>query len=57
MIKTVKYQCGKLTSKETDETPQNKICVDLIGTYIIRRKGGKYNLNLKSITMIDPVIG
>ena len=32
-----------------------KICVDLIGPYIILRKGMKENLNLKAVTMIDHV--
>ena len=31
-----------------------KLCVDIIGTYKIRRKG-KYTLILKSVTMVDPV--
>ena len=39
-----------------DETPWNKICVYLIGSYKIRRKGGK-PLILKFVTMIDPVTG
>ena len=36
------------------ETPWNKLCVDLIGLYKIRRK---FNdpLILKSVTIIDPV--
>ena len=34
-----------------------KLCVDIIGTYVIRRKGQKENLNLKPVTTIDPVTG
>ena len=32
-----------------------KLCVDIIVLYIIRRKGQKENLNLKAVTMIFPV--
>ena len=39
-----------------EETPRNKLCVDLIGPYKIRRKG-KYHLILKAITRIYPVTG
>ena len=38
----------------TEETLWNKLCVDLIGTYKMRRKG-EYPLILKAVTMIDPV--
>ena len=31
----------KWPAKEAEEIPGNKLCVDLIGTYIIRRKGQK----------------
>ena len=34
----------------------NKLCVDIIGPYKIRRKW-KETLILKSVTMIDPVTG
>ena len=34
-----------------------KICVDIIGPYVIIRKGQKENLNLKTVTMIDPGTG
>ena len=40
----------------TEETPWNKLCVDLIGPYKIRRKG-KEPLILKALTVIDPVTG
>ena len=34
-----------------------KLCVDLIGTYVTRRKGYKENLISKAVTMTDPVTG
>ena len=37
-----------------EETPWNKLCVDIIGPYKIFRNG-KEPLILKSVTMIDPV--
>ena len=51
----IKY--GKLPAKEAKEIPRNKPCVDIIGLYAIWRKGWKENINIKAITMIDPVIG
>ena len=51
---TKKY--GKITAKLEEETPWNKLCVDLIAPYKIRRKG-KHTLILKAFTMIDPVTG
>ena len=39
------------------EIPWNKICVDIIGPYVIRCKGKKENLDLKAVTMFDPVTG
>ena len=39
-----------------DETPTNKLCVELIGPYKISKKG-KDPLILKSVTVIDPVTG
>ena len=46
---------GKLTAKLAEETPWNKMCVNLIGPYIIRRKGKNKNLHIKSVTFINPV--
>ena len=46
-----------LTDKLSEDIQQNKIYVDLIGTYVIRRKGKKENIYLKGFTMIDPVTG
>ena len=37
--------------------PCNKLCVDIILPYSIRRKGKKEHLHLKSVTMINPVTG
>ena len=51
---TKKY--SKLPAKMAEETPWNKLCVDLIGPYKIRRKG-KEPLILKSVTIVEPVIG
>ena len=34
--------------------PRNKLCVDLIGTYFIRRQVKKEDLNLTAIIMIGP---
>ena len=44
---------GKLPAKLAEKIPQNKPCVDLMGTYKIGRKI-KYPLILKSITMSYP---
>ena len=49
----VKY--GKLPVKEDEEIPWNKLCVDIIGTYVICRNGQKENINIKAVMMIDPV--
>ena len=49
----IKY--GKLPFKEAREIPWNKLCVYLIGTYVIQRKGQKGNINIKAVTMIYPV--
>jgi hypothetical protein len=43
---------GLLPPKEAEETPWDKLCVDLIGPYKIRRKGQE--LICKYVTMIDP---
>ena len=56
MYKTVSKKNGKVPSKMAEETPRNKICVDLIGPSKIRRIG-KEPLILKSIIFIDPVTG
>ena len=48
---------GTLTAKEAEKIPWNKLCLDLIGTYVIRRKVNKDILSLKVVTMIDPATG
>ena len=45
---------GKLPDKLAEETPWNKLCVDLIGPYKITRKG-KEPLILEAVTMIYPI--
>ena len=51
----IKY--GKLPAKEAEEIPWKKICVYLIGPYVIRRKEEKENLNIKAFNIIDLVTG
>ena len=53
----VKYKYGKVPANVAEEITRNKLCVDLIGTNYIGRKGKKDNLNFKSVTTIDPVMG
>ena len=52
--KVKKY--GWLPPKEAEATPWDKMCIDLIGPYTIRRKG-KQDLICKCVTMIDPATG
>ena len=40
-IKQSNKKCGKLPAKLSEEIPWNKLCVDLIGPYVIQRKGNK----------------
>ena len=47
---------GLLPPKEAEATPWDKLCVDLIGPYKIRRKG-KEPLICRCVTMIDPATG
>ena len=47
---------GKIPAKLAEETPRNKLCVDIIGPYKILRKG-KDHIILKAVTMIDPITG
>jgi hypothetical protein len=44
---------GLLPPKEAKATPWDKLCVDLIGPYKIRRKG-KEEFICKCVTMLDP---
>ena len=47
---------GHLPPKEAEAEPWERLCVDLIGPYTIKRKG-KEPLRLWCITMIDPATG
>ena len=47
---------GLLPPKLAEATPWDKLCVDLIGPYKIRRKGQK-ELICRCVTMIDPATG
>ena len=51
----IKY--GKLPAKEAEEIPRSKLCLYIIGPYVIIRKGQREHLNLKYVTMIDPLTG
>ena len=51
----IKYD--ELPDKEAEEIPQHKLYVDINGFYVIQKKVYKEYLNLKAITMIDPVTG
>ena len=46
-----------MPDKLAEEILWNELCVDLIGHYFIRRNRKGENLNLKSITIINPVTG
>ena len=48
MYKMIKYKIWKLPDKEAEEIQPNKICVDLIGIYILQGKGQKENPHIKS---------
>ena len=48
---------GLLPPKVAEAVPWDKMCVDLIGPYKIRRKGKKQPLVCKCVTMIDPATG
>ena len=50
------FKNGKFPDKLAEETPWNKLCVDIIGPYKILSKG-KEPIILKYVTMIDPVTG
>ena len=47
---------GFLPPKEAEAIPWDKLCIDLIGPYTIRRKGKK-DLICRCVTMIDPATG
>jgi hypothetical protein len=48
---------GPFPEKEAEAMPWDKMCIDLIGPYTIRRKGNKKPLICKCIMMIDPATG
>jgi hypothetical protein len=54
--KKQKKKYGELPKKEAEAEPWDKLCVDLIGPYTIRRKG-RPSLQMKCVTMIDPATG
>ena len=45
-----------MPAKLAEETQWNKLCVDFIRPYKIRRKG-RYNIILKAVKIIDPITG
>jgi transposase InsO family protein len=47
---------GHMPEKEAEAIPWDKLCVDLIGPYKIRRKGQE-DLVCRAVTMIDPATG
>ena len=55
--KKTKIKYSKLPAKEAEEIPWNKLCVNIIGPCVIIIKLHKEKLNLKAVTMIDPVTG
>ena len=54
-LSNIKY--GKLVVKETEKIPWNNLFVDIIKLYLVQRNKWKKNLNIKAVTMIDPVTG
>ena len=48
---------GKILAKLSEEIPWNKLYVDNIEPYIIRLKGRKEILQIKSVTTIDTITG
>ena len=48
---------GLLPPKTAEYIPWDRLCVDLIGPYKIRRKGKKEPLICRCVTMIDPATG
>ena len=54
--KRKKINYGHLPPKEAEIMPWDKMCIDLIGPYKIRRKA-KPDLTCNAVTMIDPATG
>jgi RNase H-like domain found in reverse transcriptase/Reverse transcriptase (RNA-dependent DNA polymerase)/Integrase zinc binding domain len=57
LTKRTKKKYGHLPEKEAESYPWEKLCVDLIGPYTIKRKHRKDELVLWCVTMIDPATG
>jgi hypothetical protein len=53
LTKRSKKKYGQLPEKEAESLPWEKLCVDMIGPYNIKRRG-KEDLVLWCVTMIDP---
>ena len=51
----VKYNYGKLPDKEAEFIPRNKLYVNIIVTYIIRKNRGQDDFNLKAVTITEPI--
>ena len=56
VTKRTKKKYGHLPAKEAECVPWEKLCVDMIGPYHIKRKGRR-DLTLWCVTMIDPATG
>ena len=56
-LQRTKLSNKNLPAKESEEISRNKLCVYIIGPYVIERKGKKETLNIKAITMITTVTG
>lgn len=55
-LKKQKKKYRHLPPKEAESNPWERLCVDLVGPYTIKRKGNK-DLELQACTMIDPATG
>lgn len=56
LTKRTKKKYGHLPEKEAESLPWEKLCVDMIGPYTIKRQG-REDLVLWCVTMIDPATG
>ena len=50
-------KCGKLPAKVAEEIPWNNIFVDIIVAYALCINRKNERLNLKVVTMVDPITG
>ena len=55
--KKINKKYGYLPAKEAEAIPWDRLSVDLIGPYKIKREGHDEPLVLKALTMIDPATG